>query len=42
MLETDAQTDFVEIRFAAGLPGFPHVHVFQLKPWGPPGARISC
>ena len=37
MLETDAQTDFVEIRFAAGLPGFPHVHVFQLKPWGPPG-----
>ena len=26
MLETDTQTDFVEIRFAAGLPGFPHVH----------------
>src|SRR5258706_12409472 len=38
MLETDAQTDFVEIRFAAGPPGFPHVHVFQLKPWGPPGS----
>jgi flagellar assembly factor FliW len=38
MLETDALTDFVEIRFAAGLPGFPHVHVFQLKPWGPPGS----
>jgi flagellar assembly factor FliW len=38
MLETDAQTDFVEIRFAAGLPGFPHVHDFQLKPWGPPGS----
>jgi flagellar assembly factor FliW len=38
MLETDAHTDFVEIRFAAGLPGFPHFHVFQLKPWGPPGS----
>jgi flagellar assembly factor FliW len=38
MLETDALTDFVEIRFAAGLPGFPHVHVFQLNPWGPPGS----
>ena len=38
MLETDAHTDFVEITFAAGLPGFPHVHVFQLKPWGPPGS----
>ena len=38
MLETDTQTDFVEIRFAAGLPGFPHVHLFQLKPWGPPGS----
>ena len=38
MLETDAETDFVEIRFAAGLPGFPHVHDFQLKPWGPPGS----
>ena len=38
MLETDAHTDFVEIRFSAGLPGFPHVHVFQLKPWGPPGS----
>jgi len=38
MLETDAQTDFVEITFAAGLPGFPHVNVFQLKPWGPAGS----
>ena len=38
MLETDTQTDFVEIRFAAGLPGFPHVHTFRLKPWGPPGS----
>ena len=38
MLETDAQTDFVEIRFAAGLPGFPHVHDFHLAPWGPPGS----
>ena len=38
MLETDAQTDFVEIRFAAGLPGFPHVHDFRIKPWGPPGS----
>jgi flagellar assembly factor FliW len=38
MLDTDTQTDFVEIRFAAGLPGFPHVHGFQLKPWGPPGS----
>ena len=38
MLDTDTQTDFVEIRFAAGLPGFPHVHNFQLKPWGPPGS----
>jgi flagellar assembly factor FliW len=38
MLETDTQTDFVEIRFAAGLPGFPHVHDFHLKPWGPPGS----
>jgi flagellar assembly factor FliW len=38
MLDTDTQTDFVEIRFAAGLPGFPHVHLFHLKPWGPPGS----
>jgi len=38
MLDTDVQTDFVEIRFAAGLPGFPHVRVFHLKPWGPPGS----
>jgi flagellar assembly factor FliW len=38
MLDTDIQTDFVEIRFAAGLPGFPHVRVFHLNPWGPPGS----
>ena len=38
MLEIDVQTDCVEIRFAAGLPGFPHAHAFQLKPWGPPGS----
>jgi len=38
MLETDSLTDFVEIRFAAGLPGFPHVRGFQMKPWGPPGS----
>ena len=38
MLETDTPTDFVAIRFAAGLPGFPHVHNFHLKPWGPPGS----
>ena len=38
MLETDTQTDFVEIRFPAGLPGFPHVHTFRLNPWGPPGS----
>jgi flagellar assembly factor FliW len=38
MLETDTQTDFVEIRFPAGLPGFPHVHKFRLNPWGPPGS----
>jgi flagellar assembly factor FliW len=38
MLETDAQTDYVAIRFAAGLPGFPDVHDFHLAPWGPPGS----
>jgi flagellar assembly factor FliW len=38
MLEIDAQTDYVAIRFAAGLPGFPHVHDFHLGPWGPPGS----
>jgi flagellar assembly factor FliW len=38
MLETDTQTDFVEIRFEAGLPGFPHVHAFRLRTWGPPGS----
>jgi len=38
MLDTDTQTDFVEIRFAAGLPGFPHVHLFHLEAWGPAGS----
>ena len=38
MLETDTQSDFVEVHFAAGLPGFPEVHRFRLKPWGPPGS----
>ena len=38
MLETDTQTDFVEIRFAAGLPGFPNAHRFELTPWGPAGS----
>ncbi len=45
MLETDAQTDYVEIRFEAGLPGFPNAHRFQLRPWGPPGSpylRLSA
>src|SRR6478672_7986415 len=38
MLEIDSKTDYVAIRFAAGLPGFPHVHRFRLAPWGPPGS----
>jgi flagellar assembly factor FliW len=38
MLEIDAQTDYVAIRFAAGLPGFPDVHDFHVGPWGPPGS----
>ena len=42
MLETDTQTDFVEIRFAAGLPGFPHVHMFQLSRGVRRAARTSC
>ena len=27
-------TDTVEITFPAGLPGFPHSHIFQLTQWG--------
>jgi len=27
-------TGTVEITFPAGLPGFPHSHLFQLAPWG--------
>src|SRR3954447_11208116 len=38
MLEIDSKTDYVAIRFAAGLPGFPNVHDFHLVPWGPPGS----
>lgn len=30
----DCGTDLVEIHFAAGLPGFPACHTFQLAPWG--------
>jgi flagellar assembly factor FliW len=38
MLETQAETDVVEISFPAGLPGFPHAHQFDLAPWGPAGS----
>jgi flagellar assembly factor FliW len=38
MLETQAETDLVEINFPAGLPGFPHAHRFELAPWGPAGS----
>jgi flagellar assembly factor FliW len=38
MLETQAATDVVEITFAAGLPGFPNAHRFELAPWGPAGS----
>ena len=51
MLETDTQTDFVEIRFAAGLPGLPpraHVPAQAVGPAGQPvpaaarGRRPRC
>ena len=42
MLETDTATDFVEIRFPAGLPGFPNAHRFELTPWGPAGSPFCC
>ncbi len=39
MIEADllgsAATECVEVTFAAGLPGFPDAHQFQLTPWGP-------
>jgi flagellar assembly factor FliW len=38
MLETQSATDLVEIRFPAGLPGFPNAHAFDLAPWGPVGS----
>jgi flagellar assembly factor FliW len=38
MLETNTLTDVVEIRFPAGLPGFPNAHRFRLEPWGPAGS----
>src|SRR3954449_1265406 len=34
-------TDTVEITFPAGLPGFPHAHVFHLAPWGGEGTPFS-
>ena len=37
MLETQAETDVVEIDFPAGIPGFPSAHRFELAPWGPAG-----
>jgi flagellar assembly factor FliW len=43
MIETaeDVLTDTVEITFPAGLPGFPHAHVFQLASWGGEGTPFS-
>jgi flagellar assembly factor FliW len=43
MIETqeDVRTDTVEITFPAGLPGFPHSHVFQLSAWGGEGTPFS-
>jgi flagellar assembly factor FliW len=38
MLETHTATDVVQITFAAGLPGFPNAHRFELAPWGPAGS----
>ena len=38
MLETNAATDIAEITFPAGLPGFPHVHRFEVAAWGPAGS----
>jgi flagellar assembly factor FliW len=43
MIETqeDVRTGTVEITFPAGLPGFPHAHVFQLSAWGGEGTPFS-
>lgn len=45
MIETDlpgsSATECVEITFAAGLPGFPDAHRFQLAPWGPEGTPFT-
>jgi|SRR6478735_7389917 flagellar assembly factor FliW len=38
MLETQAETDVVEVNFPAGLPGFPNAHRFEIAPWGPAGS----
>ena len=34
-------TETVELMFPSGLPGFPHLHVFQLVPWGAEGTPFS-
>lgn len=36
MIDTDLEiaTGLVELHFAAGLPGFPHVRRYVLSPWG--------
>jgi flagellar assembly factor FliW len=39
--QEDVRTDTVEITFPAGLPGFPHSHIFQLAPWGAEGTPFS-
>jgi flagellar assembly factor FliW len=39
--QEDVRTDTVEITFPAGLPGFPHSHIFQLAPWGVEGTPFS-
>ena len=41
MLETDAQTDFVEIRFPAGLPGFP-TRTVPTRAVGPAGQPVPA
>jgi flagellar assembly factor FliW len=39
--QEEIATDTVEINFAAGLPGFPEAHRFQLTQWGPIGSPFS-
>lgn len=38
MIETDLTSEpgveVVQLNFPAGLPGFPHLHRFELAPWG--------